>query len=293
MDRLLIYYGFPSSVNHADSILRATEYFSSYDTVVFAGPRKNFKSIEFAEHIDHKNSEAIIKNLKNNTFGYVACGNRDGVDSCWTNSEIKELCIRWKNMGVKGIFLDELGYDFNNFKSRKIDILNIVRNLSLNVFANCWNPEDLFDDSPELFIKNDHYLLESLFFFANGEITEFQSFNDSFQRLSIAQRYRNTLGFKLACVNSFGKDYALIGSDFMDFTVSAADFFSLDALSITKGNYHSNDVDLISFIPKESGYSKKFRLKLFLKTVKRSDQNDKYIKFLKNITSQLPVEYYL
>ncbi|HQI79595.1 MAG TPA: hypothetical protein PK845_08875, partial [Petrotogaceae bacterium] len=62
---------------------------------------------------------------------------------------------------------------------------------------------------------------------------------------------------------------------------------------ITKGNYHSNDVDLISFIPKESGYSKKFRLKLFLKTVKRSDQNDKYIKFLKNITSQLPVEYYL
>jgi hypothetical protein len=293
MDRLLIYYGFPSSVNHSDSTDRATEYFSSYDTVVFAGSRKNFKSIEFAEHIDHKNSEIIIKNLKNNTFGYVSCGNRDGVDSCWTNSEIKDLCIRWKNMGIKGIFLDELGYDFNNSKSRKTDILNIVRDLSLSVFINCWSPEDLFDDSPDLFTKNDYYLLESLFFFANGEITEFQSFKDSFQRLSTAQQYRNALGFKLACANSFGKDYNLIGSDFMDFTISAADFFSIDALSITKGNYHSNDVDLIPFDIKESGYSKNFKIKFFLKTVRRNDQHDKYIKFRKDKLSQLPVEYHL
>jgi len=156
---LLIYYGYPSLINGAKKTKEASAEFSKYDFVVIAG------GLEDAKHEDHRNAKAVIdKTGTTQFFGYVPLGNREGKDTCLTAKEIRGRIAKWKAMGVKGVLLDEFGFDYGVSRERQNEAVNEVHKAKLRAIANAWEPEDAFlpkDKVKPALDANDIYLWES------------------------------------------------------------------------------------------------------------------------------------
>ncbi|BBE30781.1 hypothetical protein OSSY52_09220 [Tepiditoga spiralis] len=289
MKKALIYYGYPSCINEYYDINKAINSFKNYDLIVFPGSKRSFKSIEFESHEDHEKSKTIIKNLKNESFGYIACGNRD-FDSHWTLKEINKLINLWKEMGVYGIFLDEFGNDYGNDDDRRKQIIDLVHENKLSVIMNVWNPDDVFKNLKTSTWKSDYYLLESFSFYANGEVTLYQTEEMIFERIIKLQEYKKKYDFQILGIDTFGFDFEIIKEEFLNTSLKLANFLSLDAYGVSKKDYHILDTKLIDFNLKNMNFNKTFKLKKSFGKYKRTDLKGKYIKWKNGKFGGIPIE---
>jgi hypothetical protein len=153
---LLIYYGWPSTINGANrDVAAATKHFDLYDFVVLGDGLQNPK------HGDHKNTVAIIAASKAKFFGYVDLGVST---SNLTLPQITDRLEAWTKMGVVGVLLDDFGYDYKVTRQRQNAAVDAAHKLNLRVIANAWIPADAFaavDGELPSLTKNDVYLWES------------------------------------------------------------------------------------------------------------------------------------
>ncbi|VTS06881.1 hypothetical protein [Tuwongella immobilis] len=138
---LLIFYGWPSTINGANgNVQAAAKHFANYDLVVIGG------ELESPSHPDHRNTAQILQLAKRKTqfFGYVPLGNRKGTDMCLPQAEIAKRMALLKAFGVKGVLLDEFGFDYGVDRDRQNLAVQAAHNNKLTVIANAWNPDDVF-----------------------------------------------------------------------------------------------------------------------------------------------------
>lgn len=289
MKKALIYYGYPSCVNESYDINKAINSFKSYDLIVFPGSKRSFKSIEFDTHEDHEKSKTIFKNLKNESFGYIACGNRE-FDSHWSLEEIQTLIKLWKEMEVYGIFLDEFGNDYGNDDERRKQIIDLVHKNNLPIIINSWSPDDVFKNLKTTLWKNDYYLLESFSFYANGEVTLYQTEEMIFERILKLQEYKKKYDFQTLGVDTFGFDFKITKKEFLDTSTKLANFLSLDAYGVSKKDYHILDTKLIEFELTDMHLNKTYKLKKSFGKYKRTDLKGKYIKWKNGKFGGVPIE---
>jgi hypothetical protein len=137
LKRLGIFYGWPSAFDGAKGPEAAAAKLGRYQVVVLGG------GLEQAEHGDHENTRTIIGSLRKagvEVFGYIPLGASTGLDK----SQIKRRVKAWKAMEVDGVFYDEAGHDYGNTRERQNSAFKIAHRQGLKVFANAWDPDDLF-----------------------------------------------------------------------------------------------------------------------------------------------------
>lgn len=209
LEKLAIFYGWPSAVNGAGgNIDLAVDTFKEYDLVVFG------QGLECPSHGDHVNTKAIINHslmVNTKVFGYI--------DAVIPLDEIQTKIDLWVNMGVKGIFMDQFGYDFGVLREKQRAIIWSIHhgdcNKKLHAFVNAWKPEDVFDSTvddihnpngkPTLLGPDDLYLAES-FAIMNGAYDDndldANGVKDWQDKANKLVNYRNTYGTKLASVST-------------------------------------------------------------------------------------------
>jgi hypothetical protein len=206
---LLIYYGYPSLINHASS-LSAAATLGAYNYVVLGD------GLEDPSHPDHQNTAAILADphmAHTTAFGYIDLG---VTTQNLTLSEIETRVDEWQATGVQGIFLDDFGYDFGTTRDRQNAAVDYVHSKGLPVTANAFVPADAFDNvadpvhnpagTPTHLGASDYYLYESFQIQTGKYVTE-----STWQAKAAAlQGYEATLGFKVLAIttNSAANTYS-------------------------------------------------------------------------------------
>jgi hypothetical protein len=199
---LAVYYGWPSAVNGAGgSVPLAVQTFKEYSQVVFGA------GLEDPSHGDHANLVAILADpdmAPVQSFGYI--------DSTLDLSVVQSKIDQWVATGVKGIFLDQFGYDFGLTRAKQNALVWSIHHAScstvMSAFVNAWNPDDVFLSTVDpthnpggaapLLDSDDWYLLES-YQIINGA---YQSESDWRVRSDKATAGRTALGVSLASVTT-------------------------------------------------------------------------------------------
>ena len=181
MEKAIIYYGYPISINSSWEVENAVNIYKTYDIVVFGDEYQN------PEHTQYESTVAIIQRLIEvapniRIVGYVPIGMvPDSHDSNLPMEELKSRVDEWVALGAQGIFLDEFGYDYYVTRERQNEIVNYCHNLGKFVFANSWSVKycfgsepmvldwmDNFEPNPNslepVLNENDYYLYENLFY---------------------------------------------------------------------------------------------------------------------------------
>jgi hypothetical protein len=217
--QLAIYYGYPSLVNGASGDLhQAAAAFAAYDVVVFGDgleyEENNDGTGKRPDRTEHENTGRIIRIVHDSGrrtafYGYVDLG----MSQHLTIPEIERRIKLWMAMGVKGIFLDEAGYDFGVTRTRQNAIVRYTHGLRLSAFLNAYNPDDLFsqakvplnevrggnpDGVPPLLGRDDLFLLES-FQIARGQYEDPVHWS---RRAESAAGYRRTSSAKVFAVTT-------------------------------------------------------------------------------------------
>lgn len=195
--KLLIYYGWPSSINGG-----AVSVFANYDYIILGD------GLELPSHGDNIGTKSILANSSLNNvkfFGYIDLGNSQNLSM----TEIQNRISLWKAMGsnVKGIFFDEYGYDYGVSRQRQNDAVNYAHGLGLQVIANAWIPDDVFGSivsgsnpngiAPTI-NSNDFYLSESYLI----ETGNYQSATTWKTKAESLRNYQNTMGFKILSITT-------------------------------------------------------------------------------------------
>jgi hypothetical protein len=180
--RFAIYYGYPSLVNKAKDLPEAVASFAPYQLVVWGDgvefddqqPLRQPHGVGRQEHHRARQILQLLKQSPHKTvvYGYVALGDTQQLS-------VATICQRidlWAAMGVKGIFLDEAGYDFGVTRQRQRQVLDYIHQQGLQAIVNAFDPDDLFSARPvplnargggnptgltSGIMPNDGYLLES------------------------------------------------------------------------------------------------------------------------------------
>lgn len=190
---LCVYYGWPSDVNGSNGDLaKATSAFSKYDLIVFGD------GIWKTSHGDHANTTTIIGNL--NAAGKAAYGYIDlGVSTQNLSiDDMKTAVDGWSAMGVKGIFWDDAGYDYNTTRARQDTMFSYCHQRGLSVIVNAWNPDDVMGGNGVMLDSSDIYLLES-YLISGNKYTSLASWKSKADKCAA---YEVSLGIKMACLSS-------------------------------------------------------------------------------------------
>lgn len=143
-----IFYSYPTDLNGLYEVDLVVPVIGKYDLAVFGGElcEPNCEA--------HQDTIKIISQLNESygteVFGYVPIGcltpeEDPEIDvSNLTIDEIKTRILSWKEMGAKGIFLDEFGYDYRTTRERQNEIVDFCHANSLNVIANAWVTDHVF-----------------------------------------------------------------------------------------------------------------------------------------------------
>ena len=137
LQRLGIYYGWPSAFDGAASVEQAVAGLGIYQVVVLGA------GLQQPGHGDHANTRAVVRALGDRgaqVYGYVPLGSATGLDLATIEQQVKA----WRAVGVAGIFYDEAGYDFGNTRARQNAAFAAAHAKKLRVFANAFAPDDLF-----------------------------------------------------------------------------------------------------------------------------------------------------
>ena len=199
----MIFYGWPSTINGANdkdgpnSINAAALHFSRYNYVVLGG------GIEDPKHGDHLKTKALIAQVKNTKFfGYIPLGNRKNVDPCLEMKDIQTQVQGWAKMAVKGVLLDEFGFDYSVTRTRQNDAVNAVHKAKLLVITNAWDPDHVFLADPagvKPTLKNDSdiYLWES-YRFANGKPVDLKEWRAKAEKIEKGRKELPLLVFSVS-----------------------------------------------------------------------------------------------
>lgn len=144
MEKTMIYYGYPLSIAGTYTLEKAIEIYKTYDVIVFGDGYQN------PTHPVHGELVSVLNELHTyyphiKTFGYIPIGGSNGA-----NLSIDEIKIRvdqWDTLNIKGIFLDEYGYDFYVTRDRQNEIINYCRTTDKFIFANSWSMEYIFSNN--------------------------------------------------------------------------------------------------------------------------------------------------
>lgn len=140
LQRLGIFYGWPSAFDGATSAEQAATKLGRYQVVVLGG------GLEQPGHGDHQPTRRIMAQLLRGgveVHGYIPLGSSTAL----SQGQIMQRVKAWKAMGATGIFFDEAGHDYGNTRQRQNQAFKAVHRQGMKVFANAWNPRDLFDTS--------------------------------------------------------------------------------------------------------------------------------------------------
>ncbi|WP_020475370.1 cellulase family glycosylhydrolase [Zavarzinella formosa] len=172
---LLVYYGYPSLIDDGDANTSPAQTFGRYDMVVLGA------GLESPAHPDHANTTAIMESpftAKTSFFGYVDLGVSA---SNFSLAQIDTKLDEWADMGVKGVLLDDFGYDYLTTRARQNAAIDYAHQLGLKVIANGFHPDDVFGSESDVIHNpaglsthlgaSDYYLYES-YQVSNGQYTE-------------------------------------------------------------------------------------------------------------------------
>jgi hypothetical protein len=186
--KLAIYYGYPSYVNSVYSVSGAVAVFNAYDMVVFGA------GLEVSSHPDYANTKSIINASSAKFYGYVDA-NSPSVQTAKTSID------RWLAMKCVGIFFNLFGFDYGINRSRQNTLVDYTHAAGLRVFANAWNPDDVFATVGGVtshMNANDWYLAQSHFVY-NGT---WQSLPDWSAKSDKMATYASTFGSGMACITT-------------------------------------------------------------------------------------------
>jgi hypothetical protein len=166
---LLVYYGFPSSINGTFTVPLAAAEFGMYDHVVLGNGLQDGPG-DPLPHPDHQNTRDIIAHpatANTRFYGYVDVG---VITQNLSQAEIMRRVDSWADMGADGIFFDDFGYDFGVTRLRQNAAVDYVHGLGLPAVANGFFPDDVFgndvhannpDGLPSMLDASGYYLSES------------------------------------------------------------------------------------------------------------------------------------
>ena len=229
---LLIYYGFPSSINATFTVPLAAAEFARYDHVVLGNGIQD-GPLDPVPHPDHQNTRDIIAHPSNaNTlfYGYIDLGVST---QNLAMSEIERRVDAWNSMGVGGIFLDDFGYDFGVTRDRQNQAVDYIHAQGLPVIANGFFVDDVFGNAfhpnnpsglPTSLDERDIYLFES-HQIIRGCI---MSRDHWLAKADTLQNYRDAIGFRVFSITTNNGDNEFTASTFHYAWYSAA-LFNHDA----------------------------------------------------------------
>lgn len=181
IEKVLLYYGDPVAIGGTYNVSGAVNIYKNYDIVILGD------TYQSPSHEVYDDTVAIIKELSEKypeirIVGYVPIGlHPDWTESNLDMDELKRRVDQWSDIGAKGIFLDEFGYDYYVTRERQNEIVGYCHSKGLFVFANSWSLEYCFNNEPitidwlnnfeanpeglpSMLNENDYYLFENLFF---------------------------------------------------------------------------------------------------------------------------------
>ena len=97
--------------------------------------------------------------------------------------QIQRRAEAWKGLAMRGVLLDDYGYDFAVTRERQNEAVRSLHRLELKVIANSWDPRQALDAElgpanpkalPTPLRKGDYYLYES-YLVSNGEWAGFKA----------------------------------------------------------------------------------------------------------------------
>ena len=199
---LLIYYGWPSSINGTYSVAGAAAELGQYDYVVLGD------GLEKSSHGDHANTVGIIADPQmadTKVFGYIDLG------VTTQNLPMAEITTRvdeWQATGAQGILFDDFGYDWGTTRQRQNEAVAYAHGRGMSVLANAFRPEDAFGSQVDPFHNpagtatnlnaGDYYLYESYQIRETAFVSE-----ADWQAKSVGlQAYRAAIGFKVLAVTT-------------------------------------------------------------------------------------------
>lgn len=241
--KLAIYYSYPSSINLIYTVDGAVGVFKEYDQVVFGA------GLEETTHPDHQNTVNIINHpdmANTAVFGYI--------DATLDTDVIQDKIDKWYVMGVKGIFLDQFGYDYGLNRSKQRAIIWSVHEKGdkhLSAFVNAWNVDDAFSSAvgpsnpnglPPRLGPNDFYLAES-FTIINGAYddadTDANGIKDWQDKAAKMNIYKTTYGTKMAAVTT--NDASAFDQNKMDYAYFSAVLNDFDTFGWGENNFSASD----------------------------------------------------
>ena len=203
---LLVYYGYPASINAASSIAEAAAEFGRYDYVVWG------EGLESPAHPDHANAVAIIAHeatAATRILGYVDIG---VTSQNLPMTEIEARIARWVKMGADGILFDNFGYDFGTGRARQNAAVDLAHALGLAVIAGPFRPTDAFGREIDPVYNpsgvasslgaTDFYLYES----HGVELGEYEDAVAWRQKADTLEAHRQALGFRVLSITTTASD---------------------------------------------------------------------------------------
>lgn len=218
--RLAIYYGYPSLINGSQGdVEKAARVLSGYDVVVLGDgiefPDRQAGRYPEGDPEEHQKARQIIAATQRRSpgtrvYGYVCLGEillPGQKELVLSQQEIEQRILLWKDLGVKGIFLDEAGYDYAAITRKRQNMaVSLIHKHGLSAFMNAYFLDHLFSTEdflpfakgkgknpehlPPLLDKRDLFLLES-FQVKNGAYEDAAAGK---ARLAQALKYRRSFG---------------------------------------------------------------------------------------------------
>ena len=144
----LIFYSYPTDLNGLYEVDLVVPVIGQYDLAVFGG------ELCLPDCEARQDTIKIISQLNESygteVFGYVPIGcltpeEDPEIDvSNLTIEQIKTRILSWKEMGARGVFLDEFGYDYRTTRERQNEIVDFCHENSLHVIVNAWEVDHVF-----------------------------------------------------------------------------------------------------------------------------------------------------
>ncbi len=199
------YYGWPSLINGSGNVAAAAAVFAAYDRVVLGD------GLQDPAHPDHNNTLAIAAAIPGTRFyGYVSIG---VTTAGWSLAQVQARLAAWAAMGVRGVLLDEAGFEYGVTRTRLNSCIDMVHGLQLEAFVNAWLPAEVFDAAvtplnpvgggnptglPTHLGSSDRYLIES-FLIENGS---YQPTAFALARADAAAAYRQQFGTRIDTITT-------------------------------------------------------------------------------------------
>jgi hypothetical protein len=196
---VLIYYGWPSYINGSAGDPSVAElHFADYDYVVLG------RDLELPGHPDNQNTASIVAALNayhqpTQPYGYIHLGatGPGGKRLCIvTNTDpniyygpcLRERAQLWNAMGVRGVLLDEFGFDYGNDRARQNAAVAEIHALPASrVIANAWNPDDVFSGSPATLLDSDDFYFFESHTLSEGNWVDLGTYKTKAEKLRVYQ----------------------------------------------------------------------------------------------------------